>query len=88
MNVRVTVLISDPPSPHHVDSLKDAALDLTNDKNSVKITTKPKGKYHAIITNFKIRKAAQSKVVDGIYKAFKSCAWSFAGYQDMSIEFP
>ena len=41
MNVKVTVLISDPPSPHHVDSLKDAALDLTNDKKNIKITTKP-----------------------------------------------
>ncbi|MDJ0703060.1 MAG: hypothetical protein QNJ46_07270 [Leptolyngbyaceae cyanobacterium MO_188.B28] len=84
----MTVLISNPPSPHHVESLKDAALDLTNDKNSIKITTKPTGNYHALITDFKIRKAAQSKVIDGIYETFKSCAWSFEGYQDMSIQFP
>ena len=88
MNVRVTILISNPPTRQNVDSLKAAALDLTNDKNSIKVTTQQKDDHHTLITDFKMRTAAQYKVVDKISKTFKFQLWDFEGYQDMTIQFP
>ena len=88
MNVRVTILVSAPPSPQNVDSLKTAALDLTNDKNSIKVQTNQKGDHHALITDFKMRTTAQYKVVDLISKTFNFQMWDFEGYQDMTIQFP
>ena len=88
MNVRVTVLVSTPPSPQNVDSLKTAAMKLTNDKSHIKVQTKQKGDYHALITDFKMRTTAQYKVVDLISKTFKFQMWDFEDYQDMTIEFP
>ncbi|MEM8805114.1 MAG: hypothetical protein AAGF01_03590 [Cyanobacteria bacterium P01_G01_bin.38] len=81
MNVRVIILVSNPPSPQNVDSLKAAALELTNAKSSIKVTTQKKGDDHALMTDFTMRTTAQYKVVDDIAKTFKFQMWDFEGYQ-------
>ncbi|EKU97915.1 hypothetical protein Lepto7375DRAFT_7172 [Leptolyngbya sp. PCC 7375] len=88
MNVRVTILISNPPSPQKIDSLKAAALNLTNDKSSINVTTNQTANHHTLITDFTMRTTAQYKVVGDIDKAFKFQTWDFEDYQDMTIQFP
>ena len=89
MKVRVTILVSSPPSQQqNMDSLKYAALKLTNNKKSIQMDIHPKNDRYALITNFTMKTAAQYKVVDNISRTFKFELWDLAGYQDMIIEFP
>lgn len=87
MHVRVTILVSSLPSQHNIDRLKAAALELTNEKNSISVTTNPTEDNYALITDFKMRTTAQYKAVGEIDKVFKAQTWDFEDYQDMIIQF-
>ncbi|MGJ5629847.1 hypothetical protein [Nostoc sp. CALU 1950] len=87
MNVRYTILLSSPPATEHLDSVKMAALRLTNNQVSIKIQVKREGKYSALITDFTMKDAAQYKVVDEIDKEFKLWIWHFGDYEDSTISF-
>ncbi|MBE8970448.1 hypothetical protein IQ277_30825 [Nostocales cyanobacterium LEGE 12452] len=87
MNVRYTILLSSPPATEHLDSVKTAALRLTNNQGSVKIQVKRGGTYFTLITDFTMKNAAQYKVVDEIDKEFKFWIWHFRNYEDSTVSF-
>lgn len=88
MKVKVTISLSCAPSEQYVKSLERAALNLANAKSSVQVEASQNDKHHVLTVMFTMKTAAQYKVVGGIYREFKSEAWNFEGYQDMSIQFP
>lgn len=88
MNVEIDILLSGPPSKAYIDELTTTALSCTNAKKSVRVEGAASDDNYVVTVGFTMKTAAQYKVVDGIYRAFKSKARDCEGYQDMSIRFP
>ena len=87
MKVKVTIFMSCSPSEQYFQNLEGAALTLSNSKKSVKIETSKNDKQHVVTVKFTMKTAPQYKVVDKIYREFRSAAWNISGYQDLSVEF-
>jgi hypothetical protein len=88
MNVEIDIVLSGPPSKAYIDELTTTALHCTNAQKSVRVEGTASDHNYVVTVSFAMKTAAQYKVVDGIYSAFKSTAWDCKGYQDMSIRFP
>lgn len=88
MNVKVTIVVSTPPTAKDLENAKAAASKLTNSKKSVTVRTTAEGDRFHLITQFAMRTAAQYKVVDSISREFDFWLFDLAGYQDKSISFP
>lgn len=80
--------MSDPPKNERLEDMRSAAGKVTNDVKSIKVKKRKSGKYHQLITRFTMKTAAQYKVVDEIFDAFKLMAEDYGDYQDMAVRFP
>ncbi|MCA9925262.1 MAG: hypothetical protein KC421_22970 [Anaerolineales bacterium] len=83
MHVQVEIELDVPPTTVHHEFMQRSANSLTNDKNSVHITT-PKDREMMIMAEFTMQKARQGDVVDKIGKTFHF----IKNYQDITIWFP
>ncbi|CAN5649531.1 hypothetical protein BH23CYA1_BH23CYA1_23810 [soil metagenome] len=88
MDVEIDIFLSDPPDKVYIDSLTTTALNCTNAKKSVRAEGVASVDNYVVTVKFTMKTAAQYKVVDGICRAFKSKAWDYEGYRDMTIRFP
>lgn len=88
MQVKVTIIASSPPRDDDLESLRSAASELTNKRDSIKVDVlEEKGRF-SLVTCFAMKTAAQYKVVDKISDRFEFWTWNLDGYQDMMISFP
>ncbi len=83
MYVQVEIKLDVTPTSVHQQSMRNAALSVTNDRNSVCVVT-PEGRDDVIIAEFTVPKARQMDVVDNIAKPFRLTI----NYQDLTIRFP
>jgi hypothetical protein len=87
MNVQVTILVSSPPSDGNINSLRSAALELTNDWESITVKIDRKGIYYNVSIDFTMQTATEYKVIDEVEKEFKLRAYDLTSYRDMVISF-
>ena len=88
MNVKVRVEATVRPTGKNLDDLRFAASELTSKQDSIAVETKEENGQFLLIASFKMKTAAQYKVVDRISKEFHFSLVSLEGYQDMCISFP
>jgi hypothetical protein len=84
--VRVRVEIDvDTHNEENLQGARDAAATLTNQPQSIVIREVSTRRKPRLIVEFTMKTAAQYKVVDRIFYAFK---YDVPGYEDMSVTFP
>ena len=83
MKVCVEVQLSVWPTGKHREQAHSAALYLTDDEESVRISC-PRATPKRVLAEFTIPKARQMDVVDGIAKSF----WNMDDYGTCTIWFP
>jgi hypothetical protein len=89
--VRVKVEVVCAPHPRQAveAALRSAGKQLALTAESVSVEVRPTAQPTApriAVLAFEMRRAAQYKVVDDIYRTVKDCAWQF--YEDITIRFP
>jgi hypothetical protein len=85
MRVQVEVVCSPHPREEIEAALYAAGKQLALRADSVSVKMDPARPRIAIL-EFEMRRAAQYKVVHGIFETIKSWAWQF--YEDVTIRFP
>ena len=88
MNVKVTIIVSSAPQESGLDSLRSAASELTNKRDSIAVEVVEEDGHFSLVTCFAMKTAAQYKVVDKISDRFEFWTWNLDGYQEMIISFP
>lgn len=88
MNVKVVIIASVPPTEKDLDDLRFAASTLTNKQDSIAVNINEENGQFYLATAFKMKTAAQYKVVDRISKEFEFSTVRLEGYEDMIISFP
>ncbi|NJP08970.1 MAG: hypothetical protein HC866_05350 [Leptolyngbyaceae cyanobacterium RU_5_1] len=88
MSVRVKILVSSLATDKNLDSMKAAAAELTDNRQSIAVTMQEGDPYYELIADFTMKRAAQYKVVNDIAHTFKFWTWDVQDYQDMIISFP
>jgi hypothetical protein len=84
--VKVRVEIDmDAHSEENVQGARAAAASLTNRPQSIVIREVAQRRRPCLVVEFTLKTAAQYKVVDRIFDAFK---YGVPGYEDMSVTFP
>jgi len=87
MQVQVTIIVSSPPRETDLESLRSAASELTNKRDSITVEgAEAEGRF-SLVTCFSMKTAAQYKVVDKISDKFEFWTWDLEGYQEMMISF-
>lgn len=85
MRVQVTVACAPHPRNEVEAALRAAGEQLALTEDSVSVRMDPTEPRIAVL-EFEIRRAAQHKMVDDIFKTVKSWAWAF--YEDITVRFP
>jgi len=85
MRVQVTVVCAPHPRKEVEATLRSAGKELALTADSVSVRMDPTEPRIAVL-EFEMRRAAQYKVVDDIFKTVKSWAWAF--YEDITVRFP
>ena len=85
MRVQVTVVCAPHPREEVEATLRAAGRELALTADSVSVRMDPTEPRIAVL-EFEIRRAAQHKMVDDIFRTVKSWAWAF--YEDMTVRFP
>ena len=85
MRVQITVVCAPHPRKKVEAALRAAGEQLALTEDSVSVRMDPTEPRIAVL-EFEIRRAAQRKLVDDIFKTVKSWAWEF--YEDITVRFP
>jgi hypothetical protein len=85
MRVQVTVVCAPHPREEVEATLRAAGRELALTADSVSVMMDPTEPRNAVL-EFEMRRAAQRKMVDDIFKTVKSWAWAF--YEDITVRFP
>ena len=85
MRVQVTVVCAPHPREEVEATLRAAGRELALTADSVSVRMDPTEPRIAVL-EFEIRRAAQRKTVDDIFRTVKSWAWAF--YEDITVRFP
>jgi hypothetical protein len=85
MRVQVTVECAPHPRKQVETALRAAGEQLALTADSVSVRTDPTEPRIAVL-EFEMRRAAQYKMMDGIFATVKQWAWEF--YEDITIRFP
>jgi hypothetical protein len=85
MRVQVTVVCAPHPRKEVEAALRAAGEQLALTADSVSVRMDPTEPRVAVL-EFEMRRAAQYKVVDDVFKTVKSWAWAF--YEDITVRFP
>lgn len=89
MRVEVEIACSPHPGKEIEAALRSAGEQLALKPESVSVEVHPSQQStppRIAVLAFEMRRAAQYKVVDDIYRTVKDCAWQF--YEDVTIRFP
>ena len=84
MDVRVQIDLSIPPAEKHFAAMRSAANQLTNDRDSVRVSI-PSDTPKAVLAAFTIPRAREMDVVD---KIMRECAMFMEDFQDQTVWFP
>jgi hypothetical protein len=85
MRVQVEIACSPHPCKEIEAALRSAGKRLAVAADSVSVEVRPTEPPTAVL-EFEMRRAAQYKVVDGIFETVKFWAWEF--YEDITVRFP
>ena len=85
MRVQVTVVCAPHPREEVEATLRAAGRELALTADSISVRMDPTEPRVAVL-EFEMRRAAQRKLVDDIFKTVKSWAWAF--YEDITVRFP
>jgi hypothetical protein len=85
MRVQVEVVCAPHPRAEIESALRIAGKQLASRVDSVSVEVR-EGERLTAVLEFRMRRAAQYKVVDDIYATVKSWAWEFT--EDITIRFP
>ena len=88
MSVEVGYEISEEPTDAHLQSLRQGAETLTDDKRSIETEQRAHSDHHVLVVRFTMRRLAQHKVVGDIHHQFKLSFASHHLYDDSWITFP
>jgi len=85
MRVQVTVVCAPHPREEVEATLRAAGRELALTADSVSVRMDPTEPRNAVL-EFEMRRAAQRKMVDDVFRTVKSWAWAF--YEDITVRFP
>jgi hypothetical protein len=85
MRVQVEVICLPHPSEKVEATLRAAGRELALTADSISVRMDPTEPRVAVL-EFEMRRAAQHKMVDDVFKTVKSWAWAF--YEDITVRFP
>ena len=85
MRVQVRVVCAPHPRKEVEAALRSAGKELALTADSVSVRMDPAEPQIAVL-EFEMRREAQYKMVDEVFKAVKSWAWAF--YEDITVRFP
>ena len=91
MRVEVEIVCSPHPGDEIEAALRSAGEQLALMPDSVSVEVHPtqqSAQPRIAVLAFEMRRAAQYKVVDDIYRTVKVCAWQFCEDIDIAIRFP
>jgi len=85
MRVQVEVICLPHPRESIEATLRAAGRELALTEDSISVRMDPTEPRNAIL-EFEMRRAAQRKMVDDVFRTVKSWAWAF--YEDITVRFP